>query len=56
MLNDPEPHAPALIFGPGLPSAGARGTVRVSAIGVEAAAGDVSEILLRGLLHHVDAR
>jgi len=39
---DPEPHAPALIFGPGLPSAGARGTVRVSAVGVEAVAGDVS--------------
>lgn len=39
---DPEAHAPALIFGPGLPSAGARGTVRVSAVGVEAASGDVS--------------
>jgi Zn-dependent protease with chaperone function len=39
---DPEPAASALIFGPGLPPAGARGTVRVSAIGVEAAAGDVS--------------
>jgi beta-barrel assembly-enhancing protease len=39
---DPEPNAPALIFGPGLPSAGARGTVRVSTLGVEAAAGDVS--------------
>jgi hypothetical protein len=39
---DPEAHVPALIFGPGLPSAGARGTVRVSAIGAEAAAGDVS--------------
>ena len=39
---DPQPHAPALIFGPGLPAAGARGTVRVSAVGVEAVAGDVS--------------
>lgn len=35
-------HVPALIFGPGLPSAGARGIVSVSALGVEAAAGDVS--------------
>ena len=33
---------PALIFGPGLPATGARGTVRVSAVGVEAAAGEVS--------------
>ena len=39
---DLEPHTPALIFGPGLPSAGTRGTVRVSALGVEAGAGDVS--------------
>lgn len=39
---DSEPNIPALIFGPGLPPAGARGTVRVSAVGVEAAAGDVS--------------
>ena len=39
---DSEPHVPALIFGPGLPSAGARGMVHVSAVGVEAAAGDVS--------------
>ena len=39
---DSEPHVPALIFGPGLPSAGARGTVHVSAVGVQAAAGDVS--------------
>lgn len=39
---DSEPHVPALIFGPGLPSAGARGMVRVSVVGVEAAAGDVS--------------
>ena len=43
MLHDPEPHAPALIFGPGLPPAGARGTVRVSAAGVDASAGDVSQ-------------
>ena len=39
---DAEPSAPALIFGPGLPSAGAPGTVRVSTVGVEAEAGDVS--------------
>jgi Zn-dependent protease with chaperone function len=39
---DPTPHVPALIFGPGLPSTGARGTVRVSALGVEVEAGDVS--------------
>ena len=57
---DPESNAPALIFGPGLPSAGARGTVRVSAIGAEAAAGDVSlraplaEVRLRAV--GVDAR
>jgi Zn-dependent protease with chaperone function len=37
-----QPQVPALIFGPGLPSAGARGIVSVSALGVEAAAGDVS--------------
>jgi beta-barrel assembly-enhancing protease len=37
-----QPHVPALIFGPGLPSSGARGIVSVSALGVEAAAGDVS--------------
>src|SRR5687768_7379391 len=50
---DPEPHAPALIFGPGLPSAGARGTVRVLAVGVEAAAPDVS---LRAPLADVSLR
>ena len=44
---------PALIFGPGLPSAGARGTVRVSAVGVEAVAGDVS---LRGSVAEVSLR
>ena len=37
-----QPQVPALIFGPGLPSSGARGIVSVSALGVEAAAGDVS--------------
>jgi Zn-dependent protease with chaperone function len=37
-----EPNLPALIFGPGLPSSGARGLVSVSALGVEATAGDVS--------------
>jgi Zn-dependent protease with chaperone function len=36
------PNVPALIFGPGLPSSGARGIVSVSELGVEAAAGDVS--------------
>jgi Zn-dependent protease with chaperone function len=36
------PPVPGLIFGPGLPSSGARGIVSVSALGVEAAAGDVS--------------
>jgi beta-barrel assembly-enhancing protease len=38
---DSTPHVPALVFGPGLPSTGARGMVRVSAVDVEAEASDV---------------
>lgn len=51
-MNSP-PHVPALLFGPGLPSAGARGILSVSALGVEAAAGDVS---VRASLEEVSLR